>query len=231
MTEFTLDESRLANVASRYEIETDHDALLALEAVILGDGGGVEGDPLLDGPCEIGVDLLADADGELDGYRIILHPDEDLAAPWVASGIQRVSYHREDGRDTAGIITDFARVANSLFAWHLGHRQAITPQDRTTLILAADRVDAALEPVSGDSELELAASMLAVLVHVALGNRPEVPGRTLEPGKAGSLVDLADYLDEGADEHDAGGAVDLPGRARLVAAKLREMPSPGTGRR
>ena len=221
MTEFTLDDSRLADVASRYEIETDHDALLALETVILGDG---DSGPLLDGGCEIGVDLLADAEGEIDGYRIILHPDEDLSAPWLASSIQRVSYHRDDGRDTAGIIRDFVRVANSLFTWNQGRGQAIASQDRTTLILAADRVDAALEPVSGDSELELAASMLAVLVHVALGNRPEVPGRALEPGETGGLADLADYLDEGADEHDAGGAVDLPGRARLVAAKLREMP-------
>ena len=61
-------------------------------------------------------------------------------------------------------------------------------------------------------------------VHVALGNRPEVPGRALESGETGGLADLADYLDEGVDEHDAGGAVGLPGRARLAAAKLREMP-------
>src|SRR5262245_54181249 len=91
-TEFTLDEARLADLAARYEIETDHDALLALEAVILGDG---DGGPLLDGPCEVHVDLLADADGELDGYRVLLHPEDDPAAPWLASHIQRVSYHQE----------------------------------------------------------------------------------------------------------------------------------------
>ena len=117
MTEFTLDESRLADAAGRYEIETDHDALLALEAVILGDG---DGGPMLAGPCEVAIDLLADADGELDGYRIILHPDAGEATPWLASSIQRVSYHRSDGRDTAGIIRDLVRVANSLLAWHHG---------------------------------------------------------------------------------------------------------------
>ena len=115
MAGFTLDESRLAHVAGRYEIETDHDALIALESVILGDG---DNGPLLAGPCEIAVDLLADADGELDGYRIILHPAAGETAPWLASGIQRVSYHRDAGHDTAGIIRDFVRVANSLLAWH-----------------------------------------------------------------------------------------------------------------
>jgi hypothetical protein len=121
VNQFTLDESRLALVAGRYEIGTDHDALLALEAVILGDG---DGGPLLAGPCEIAVDLLADQDGELDGYRVILHPDAGEAAPWLASGIQRVSYHRDDGRGTAEIIRDFARVANSLLAWHQERGQA-----------------------------------------------------------------------------------------------------------
>jgi hypothetical protein len=63
MTEFTLDESGLAPVASPHEIKTDHDALVALDAVILGDG---DSSPR-PGPCEIAADLLADADGELDG--------------------------------------------------------------------------------------------------------------------------------------------------------------------
>jgi hypothetical protein len=142
MTEFTLDESRLAHVAGRHEIETDHDALLALEAVILGDG---DSDPLLAGPCEIAVDLLADADGELDGYRIILHPAADEAAPWLASGIQRASSHRDDGRDAAGIIRDFVRVANSLLAWHQEHRQATAPQP-APLVFAHPKPHRDLQP-------------------------------------------------------------------------------------
>jgi hypothetical protein len=47
--------------------------------------------------------------------------------------------------------------------------------------------------------------------------------RAPEPGESGGLVGLADYLEEGAADYDAGGAVDLPGRVRLVAGKLREL--------
>jgi hypothetical protein len=115
MTEFILDESRLADVAGRYEIENDHDALLALEAVIHGDS---DGSLLLGCPCEVAIDLLANADGELDGYRIVLHPAADENLPWLASSIQRASEHRDNGRGTAGIIRDFVRVANSLLTSH-----------------------------------------------------------------------------------------------------------------
>lgn len=53
--------------------------------------------------------------------------------------------------------------------------------------------------------------------------RVPVQDRPLEPGEAGDLVSLAAYLEEGAGEHDAGGAVDLPGRARLAAGALRKL--------
>jgi hypothetical protein len=125
VTEFTLDERRLPDVAARYPIETDHDALLALETVIRGDRAG---GPLLKRPCGIAVDLLTNADGEIDGYRIILRPERDADAPGLASGIQRASHHRAAGRDTTGIIRDFTRVANSLLARHQADGQPGAPQ-------------------------------------------------------------------------------------------------------
>jgi hypothetical protein len=118
-TEFTLDESRLDGVAARYPIDTDHDALLALTTVVEGDRAG---GPLLIGPCGIDVALLTDADGDIDGYRVILLPDDDEDAPGLASRIQRVSELHVAGYDTAGIIRHFVHVANDLLALH----QALT---------------------------------------------------------------------------------------------------------
>lgn len=132
---FTLDESRLAELADNFEIVTDHDALLALETAIQGDSYRP---PVLSGPCEIAVDLLENSDGETDGYRALLRPDPGADAPWLASGIQRVSDHRGDGLDTAGIIADFARLASSLFSWHQGHRPAdVSPRDAAELAAQA----------------------------------------------------------------------------------------------
>lgn len=65
MTGFTLGESRLAGTAGQHDINTDHDALLALEAVIPGDDDG----PLPAGPRQAAAGLPAGANGELDGYR------------------------------------------------------------------------------------------------------------------------------------------------------------------
>lgn len=118
---FTLDETRLAVVAAGLDIETDHDAVLALQAAILGDDDSA---PLLAGPCEIAVDLLADDNGEIDGYRAILHPP---GSPWLASDIQRVTGHLDAGLDTAGIIRDFAAVASALWAWHLAAARPAAP--------------------------------------------------------------------------------------------------------
>lgn len=61
---------------------------------------------------------------------------------------------------------------------------------------------------------------------VILALKTAIAKADAEPGEAGDLASLADYLLEGASEHDAGGAVDLPGRARQVAAKLRELTAP-----
>jgi hypothetical protein len=87
--------------------------------------------PLLGGPCEITVDLLAGPDGEIDSYRALLRPDAGESAPWLASDIQRVFEHRDSGLDAAGIIRHFAQLASSLLAWHQERGPASPPQAST----------------------------------------------------------------------------------------------------
>lgn len=133
---FTLDESRLADLADQYEIETDHDALLALETAIQGDHNG---GPLLTGPCEIAVELLANGDGEPDGYRLLLRPDPDPAAPWLAGDVQLAADQRGNGLDTAEIIREFARAASSLLAWHRRREQG-TARPADGIMLTRDQI-------------------------------------------------------------------------------------------
>lgn len=117
---FWLDYSGLAQLAADYEVDEDRDALLAIEAALPGTGDH----PLISGPCAMAVDLLADSDGEIDGYRIIIHPTPDLNEPWIASPICRVSdleqLERRVGRpnyDTAEIIENAVKTANELLEW------------------------------------------------------------------------------------------------------------------
>ena len=120
---FVLNESGLAELADRYPVEDDHSALLALETAIL--GNGVSSPPLITGPCELAIDLLADGGGEIDGYRVIIRPDESEDAPWLASHICRVSYFGmldeadENGGlyDPAEIVQAAVATANQLLAW------------------------------------------------------------------------------------------------------------------
>lgn len=118
---FELDYSGLASLVFEHCVASDQDALLAIEAALPGTGDH----PLISGPCEIAVDLLADGDGEIDGYRIIIHPAPDPSEPWIASPICRVSdveqwddpADPDDLYDTAEIIENAVRTANELLEW------------------------------------------------------------------------------------------------------------------
>jgi hypothetical protein len=123
MTQFVLDKTRLPELAGDYPVSDDRSALLALETAIL--GNGEHSSPLITGPCDLGVDLLANGDGEIDGYRIVIHPSADDDEPYISSQIQRVSYFTplaeptEDGDlyDTAEIVLSAVMTANELLAW------------------------------------------------------------------------------------------------------------------
>ena len=136
MTErFGLDESRLADVAGRYPVTDDHGAFLALETAILGTVGPSTA-VITGGPCDLAVELLADANGELNCYRILIHPTPDPADPWIAGPAEtvtdrdRLAEPTEDGGiyDTAQIIRDAATLASELLAW--SRRAGITAPTR-----------------------------------------------------------------------------------------------------
>jgi hypothetical protein len=118
---FELDYSGLASLVFEHCVANDHDAMLAIEAAL----PGVSDHPLISGPCAMAVDLLADGDGEIDGYRIIIHPASDLNEPWIASPIFRVSDVEQwddppdpgDLYDTAEIIENAVKTANELLEW------------------------------------------------------------------------------------------------------------------
>jgi hypothetical protein len=128
--QFTLNETGLADLAERYPVEDDHSALLALETAILGNGGFSS--PLITGPCELSVDLLANGYGVIDGYRLLIRPSEDADDPFLASHIQRVTdlipltAPDDDGGlyDTAEIIRSAVRAANELLAWFALYERA-----------------------------------------------------------------------------------------------------------
>ena len=131
MTErFGLDESRLADVAGRYPVTDDHSAFLALETAIRGRDGDPATAVITGGPCDLAVELLANEYGELDGYRLLIHPAANLTDPWIASntesvtGRDRLAEPDEDGGiyNTAQIIRDAVTLANELLAW--SQRQA-----------------------------------------------------------------------------------------------------------
>jgi hypothetical protein len=119
--QFTLDESRLANLAACYPVETDHDAMMAVDAAI----HPSEGEPLITGPCEMAVDSLANGDGEIDAWRVIICPGRD--APWLGSPsaasveyLDRLPEPDEEGGlyDPAVIIRNAVADANWLLDWH-----------------------------------------------------------------------------------------------------------------
>jgi hypothetical protein len=123
-TRFRVDEAGLADLAERYPVEDDHSAFLAIETAILGDDGN-QAHAVIRGGCEVAVELLANGDGELDGYRMLIHPSSDLGDPWIAGHIERVIDREQlpepdeggGAYDPAAIIRDAAAEASRLLAW------------------------------------------------------------------------------------------------------------------
>jgi hypothetical protein len=128
---FWIDEGALAELAELCPVYDDQDAAGVLTTAMLGSDGD-QAHAVIRGGCEIAADLLADhaEHGEVDGWRIIIHPSSDLDAPWIASHIFRVSDldrmqaspdepydDREGSYDTAEIIRETVRTANEMLKW------------------------------------------------------------------------------------------------------------------
>jgi hypothetical protein len=121
---FWLDEAALADLAERYPVDDDHSAFLTIETAILGDDGD-RAHTVIQGGCEVAVELLANGDGELDGYRMLIHPSSDLGDPWIAGHVERVIDREqlpepdEEGGiyDPAEIIRAAVTEANRLLKW------------------------------------------------------------------------------------------------------------------
>jgi hypothetical protein len=115
MSLFTLDEDLaaeetgdLGDFAERYPVEDDHSAALAIDTAI--------SDGLITGPdgWEIGVDLLANLDGELDGYRILVTPPRarwHLASPMLSTLPGYIGTP-----DTLDVLREAVTTANDLLA-------------------------------------------------------------------------------------------------------------------
>jgi hypothetical protein len=123
-TRFWADEAGLAALAENYPVDDDHSAFLMLEAAIL--SPDVErGGATIQGGCELAVELLAGGDGEIDGYRLLIHPSGELDDPWIAGHIERVidrdllpEPDMDDGSyDVAQIVRDAVTEANRLLEW------------------------------------------------------------------------------------------------------------------
>jgi hypothetical protein len=118
---FTLDEQRAARLAESYPLvghaaERDHTAFLLVEEAIT--DGTLRGG----GPCSLATDRLADSEGELDGYIILLHIADGY---WVRSPIKRASYFSgpaailHDAADEANAMTRLARTMHKpRQPWH-----------------------------------------------------------------------------------------------------------------
>jgi hypothetical protein len=150
-------------------VETDHDAMMALDAAI----HPGEGEPLITGPCEMAVDSLANSDGEIDAWRVIIRPpDEDHpGAPWLGGQVQSVEYldrlpepDEEGGLyDPAVILRDAVDAANELLDWYRHDDDGGDDGDdeeRAWNVLA--RVTARQAAVSG---LEAVAAVAASVIH------------------------------------------------------------------
>jgi hypothetical protein len=177
---FTLNESRLPELADpelgdRFPVVTDHDVLMLLEAVL----PGTSDSPLIDGPCEMAIDLLADEDGLIDGWRVIIRPDEEHTdAPWLSSHINRVSYleplpepTENDGRyDPAAIIRDAVALANELLDWY--ERTALTGPElaalRELLAYNRDKEQADWQEQDDDTDLDTQAFGSVLLLDQAV---------------------------------------------------------------
>jgi hypothetical protein len=105
---FTLDEAAAAgrNFAENYPVEDDHSAAVAItEAITSG---------LITGPAgyEMAVDLLANLDGELDGYRILVSREGE--SRYLAGEVLNIE--PEDETDTMDVLRTAVTIANGLLA-------------------------------------------------------------------------------------------------------------------
>jgi hypothetical protein len=186
---FTLDESRLPELAACHPVETDHDAMMALDAAI----HPGEGEPLITGPCEMAVDSLANGDGEIDAWRVIIRPpDEDHpGAPWLGGQVQSVEYldrlpepDEEGGLyDPAVILRDAVDAANELLDWYQRDDDS-DDEERAWNVLA--RVTARQAAVNG---LEAVAAVAASVIHLGFDLYDLPSARTAyEDGRGAWLV-------------------------------------------
>jgi hypothetical protein len=112
---FRLDEARLADFAGDCTVDDDLDAFLVIETAIQGLGAD---DPLITGPCQLAIDLLANSSGEPDGYRLLI----PHGTHWAASKVQSVTEMtqnegaalRESLYDPAEILRGAMLIANEL---------------------------------------------------------------------------------------------------------------------
>jgi hypothetical protein len=115
----------LPGIAARFPVEDDHGAVLALEEALFPAEGELR-ESAISGPCDMAADLVANDDGEIDGYRIIIHPSGNVNAPWIAGHIEYVRDREtlpepdEEGGvyDVAAIIRDAVATANELLNWY-----------------------------------------------------------------------------------------------------------------
>jgi hypothetical protein len=118
--QFELDMPRTLALDADYCTENDWDAVTGITTAVLGTDGMT---PLVTAPdgYTLAADLLADEDGEPDGYRILVAAGPD--APWLASrDIKRAADFRvtADANElvsTSAVITDAVAAANGMLAW------------------------------------------------------------------------------------------------------------------
>jgi hypothetical protein len=112
---FTLDEAAAATqytggFGEQYPVEDDHSAANAIDAAI--------SDGLITSPdgYEIGIDLLANLDGELDSYRILVNSTRQ--AWYLASEMLCVMPGYVGTPDTMDVLREAVTTANGLLtAW------------------------------------------------------------------------------------------------------------------
>jgi hypothetical protein len=124
-TRFIVYGHMLPGIAERFPVSTDHGAVMALNEALFTTEGELC-DSAIDGPCDMAAELLADSDGEIDGYRIMIHPAGNVNDPWIAGHIEYVRDREtlpepdEEGGiyDVAAIIRDAVQAANELLDWY-----------------------------------------------------------------------------------------------------------------
>jgi hypothetical protein len=108
--QFTLDEDAAAETgfAERYPVEDNHSAALAIDQAAHGD----DEDLIITGPdgWTFYADLLANNDGDLDAYRILVQPPG--ANFLLASTVECIPW--PEGSDTLDVLRRAVDAANEL---------------------------------------------------------------------------------------------------------------------